>query len=101
MSETKFLVTLTHKKPLPDQAGAVIAGRIYGWLYSQGVEAGVNVREMASPKPEGEMRIRQEGDTWSCSTGTGFSTFVIGFGYSPEEAFEDWESQVNLRGDGR
>jgi hypothetical protein len=101
MSETKFLVTLTHKKPLPERAGPVIAERIYGFFYAQGVEAGVNVREMNPPNPGDEMRIRKEGDTWSCSTGSGWTTFVIGMGYSPEEAFEDWESQVNLRGEGR
>jgi hypothetical protein len=62
MSETKFLVTLTHKKPLPEQVGSVLADRIYSYLYAQGVEAGVNVREMNPPNPGDEMRIRKEGD---------------------------------------
>lgn len=43
MTETKIVLTITHKKPLPKDATDVIANRVYGWAYSQGVEVGVNV----------------------------------------------------------
>ena len=46
MNKTEILVTITHAKPLPDKTPItdIAAQRIYGFLYSQGVEAGVDAR---------------------------------------------------------
>jgi hypothetical protein len=42
--KTILIVTVDHKKPLPErmELSDVAAQRLYGWLYSQGVEASVN-----------------------------------------------------------
>lgn len=44
--KTLILVEIDHKKDLPSKVPAtdVIAQRIYGWLYANGVEAGVQAR---------------------------------------------------------
>lgn len=41
MNETKIVLTVQHKKPLPPDATDVIANRFYSWSYAQGVEVGV------------------------------------------------------------
>lgn len=50
---TILIVTIEHKKPLPDNTPITdIAGqRLYSYLYSQGVEAGVRV-SLVQDKPE-------------------------------------------------
>lgn len=57
--KTTLLIEVTHTKPLPKQPITDVAGqRIYGWLYSQGVEAGVKASLLDDAfKPEpGEVR---------------------------------------------
>jgi hypothetical protein len=51
VTETKIVLTVTHKKPLPEDATDVIANRVYGWCYSQGVEVGVTA-EVVKPEEE-------------------------------------------------
>ncbi len=41
MNETQILLTISHKKPLPEEATDVVAQRFYGWAYSRGVEVSV------------------------------------------------------------
>ena len=41
MNETKVILTITHKKPLPAQFLTVLENRFYMWAFSQGVEVGV------------------------------------------------------------
>lgn len=55
MTETKIILTVTHKRPLPEGATDVIENRFYGWAYSRGVEVGVKA-EIAAPLPVVEMR---------------------------------------------
>ena len=43
MTETILIVRIQHTKPLPEKVEDIAGQRIYGWLYSQGVEAGVRV----------------------------------------------------------
>jgi hypothetical protein len=54
MKETKIVLTVQHKKPLPDGVTDVIAQRFYMWAYSQGCEVGVNA-EVLLPLPVKEM----------------------------------------------
>jgi hypothetical protein len=56
VNKSYFLVELEHKKPLPKDIAEIAGQRIYGWLYSQGVEAGVRVKpiEQLMDKPEWE-----------------------------------------------
>jgi hypothetical protein len=57
MTETVIVLKVTHKKDLPKDATDVIANRVYGWCYSQGVEVSVTatVDEPAKePGKEGE-----------------------------------------------
>jgi hypothetical protein len=42
--KTILVIEIDHNKPLPDKAEEIAGQRIYGWLYSQGVQAGVNSR---------------------------------------------------------
>ena len=42
MNETQILLTISHKKPLPEGVTDVIAARFYNWAYSQGCQVGVN-----------------------------------------------------------
>lgn len=46
MTKTFIVVEIDHKKPFPEKTPItdVVAQRIYGYLYSQGVEAGVQAR---------------------------------------------------------
>lgn len=57
--KTTLLIEINHAKPLPKLPITDVAGqRIYGWLYSQGVEAGVKavlVQDAFKPEP-GEVR---------------------------------------------
>lgn len=50
---TLLIVTIDHRKPLPEKTPITdIAGqRLYSYLYSQGVEAGVRV-SLVQDKPE-------------------------------------------------
>lgn len=41
MTETIITLKLKHTKPLPAMTAEVVAQRAYGWLYSQGIESGV------------------------------------------------------------
>lgn len=56
MNKSYFLIELEHKKPLPADVAEIAGQRIYGWLYSRGVEAGVKVKpiEQLMDKPEWE-----------------------------------------------
>lgn len=51
--KTVLVVEVEHEKPLPTRQDItdIAAQRIYGWLYSQGVEAGVRVALTAQVKP--------------------------------------------------
>lgn len=53
--KTIIVLELDHKKPLPSSVTDTAAQRIYAWLYSQGVEAGVSAKLLtevpAEPKP--------------------------------------------------
>lgn len=44
--KTLIVLEIDHRKPLPEKTPItdVIAQRLYGYLYSQGVEAGVQAR---------------------------------------------------------
>jgi hypothetical protein len=55
MIKTVLVIEITHKKPLPTRLDVTDAAaqRIYGWLYSQGVEAGVNAALTTMPKEPG------------------------------------------------
>jgi hypothetical protein len=53
VNKTYLLVELEHKKPLPEDVAEIAGQRIYGWLYSRGVEAGVRVKPIeAVMQPE-------------------------------------------------
>jgi hypothetical protein len=41
VTKTTIVLTIEHKKPLPEGAADLIAQRFYGWAYSQGCEVGV------------------------------------------------------------
>jgi hypothetical protein len=51
--KTILIVTLEHSKPLPDKTPItdVVGQRLYAYLYSQGVEAGVRA-SLVQEKPE-------------------------------------------------
>jgi hypothetical protein len=48
MTQTQILLTVTHKKPLPEGAADLIAQRFYGWAFSRGVEVGVEAKVVES-----------------------------------------------------
>ena len=50
MNETQILLTISHKKPLPEEATDVVAQRFYGWAYSRGVEVSVNAAIASSKR---------------------------------------------------
>lgn len=54
MTESRIVLTVTHKKPLPPGVTDVIAQRFYMWAYSQGCEVGVTA-ELMEPLPVREM----------------------------------------------
>jgi hypothetical protein len=51
--KTLLIVTIEHKKPLPvrENVTDIASQRLYSWLYSQGVEAGVRA-SLVQEKPE-------------------------------------------------
>lgn len=56
MSETVFKVSVValHNKELPAQTAEILASRLYGWLYSQGIEVGVNVEQVEPEKADAQ-----------------------------------------------
>lgn len=52
--KTQILIEIDHKKPLPEKTPItdVIAQRVYGFLYANGVEAGVVAKLWDETKEE-------------------------------------------------
>jgi hypothetical protein len=45
MTETTYLVTVTHNKPLPEIFQDVLAARAYDWLTAKNVKVDVQAKE--------------------------------------------------------
>lgn len=52
--KTTIITVIEHKKPLPAKVPVTdaVSQRIYGWLYSQGVEAAVSTKLMTALEDE-------------------------------------------------
>lgn len=44
--KTIIQLEVEHSKPLPPDATDIAAQRVYGWLFSRGIEAGVKAKLM-------------------------------------------------------
>jgi hypothetical protein len=62
VEETILILTIRHKKPLPDKTPITdIAGqRLYSYLYSQGVEASVRASLVPQKPEEWEVSCKEE-----------------------------------------